>query len=180
MRPAILVALLPLIGSPALGQQPASGDSGVTEASGSGPADEKGGETVPVGPDGQIVFRSIIGDKPLDLDERPAEEMTEAVTEFRRTGENPHSGDEEAIAEGKLLYSRLCQACHLPSGTGRIGPSLADEQWRHQRLETEVGRFEIIYGGGAGAMQAFSHRIDPDEILKVMAYIDTFREPASD
>ena len=41
------------------------------------------------------------------------------------------------------------------------------------RTDTEVGRFEIIYGGGAGAMQPFGRNISEDEVLKVMAYIDT-------
>jgi cytochrome c-L len=31
--------------------------------------------------------------------------------------------------------------------------------------------FEIIYAGGAGAMQAFGRRLGQDEILKVMAYV---------
>ena len=123
----------------------------------------------------EIVFRSVVGDKPMTLDMRPDQEITPAVEEFRRTGLNPYAGNEEATAEGKQIYAKLCQSCHLATGEGRIGPSLTDDQWNHPRLDTDVGRFEIIYGGGAGAMQAFGRRIDQDEILKVMAYIDSFR-----
>ena len=32
-----------------------------------------------------------------------------------------------------------------------------------------------LTGGGAGAMQPFGRRIGQEDILKVMAYIDTFR-----
>ncbi len=124
---------------------------------------------------GEVDFRTIVGDKPIKFEFRPDQEITPAVEKFHQTGTNPYAGDEQAIAEGKKTYAKLCQSCHLPNGTGRIGPSLADSEWNHPRLDTEVGRFEIIYAGGAGAMQAFGRRIDQDEILKVMAYIDTFR-----
>jgi mono/diheme cytochrome c family protein len=33
--------------------------------------------------------------------------------------------------------------------------------------------FEIIYGGSAGAMQGFHGRLDQDDILHIMAYIET-------
>lgn len=122
---------------------------------------------------GPVELRTIIGDKPIEI---PAEKATEPFEQFRQTGQNPFAGDEAALAEGKKLYAKLCQACHLPDGAGRIGPSLKDDQWRHPRLDTEAGRFEIIHSGGAGAMQAFHNRMSIDEILKVMAYIDTFRQ----
>lgn len=124
-------------------------------------------------PDGPIEFRTILGKRPITI---PEDKVTPAFEEFRETGENPFKGDEDALAEGKKIYDRLCQACHLKGGEGRIGPSLNDENWRHEQTATEVGRFEIVYSGGAGAMQAFSSRLSLDEILKVMAYTDTFRE----
>ena len=168
MRPSGIIVLGLLAAGPALGQQQAV-EGG--EPTGSPPADA-GVET---NEGGEVVFRSVIGDKPLDFELRPDQEITPAVEEFHRTGANPYAGDEAAMADGKKVYAKLCQSCHLPTGEGRIGPSLADDQWNHPRLDTEVGRFEIIYGGGAGAMQAFGRRIDQDEILKVMAYIDSFR-----
>jgi cytochrome c-L len=130
--------------------------------------------TDPAGaPETPLEFRTIVGDNPIEI---PEDEVTPAFEEFRQTGANPFAADEAAIAEGKTIYARICQACHLPDGSGRIGPSLRDDEWRHPRLETEAGRFEIIHSGGAGAMQAFHTRMSLDEILKVMAYIDTFRE----
>lgn len=123
--------------------------------------------------DGPIEFRTILGKRPIAI---PEDKVTPAFEEFRETGENPFKGDDDALAEGKKLYDRLCQACHLKGGEGRIGPSLNDDDWRHEQTATEVGRFEMIHSGGAGAMQAFDSRLSLDEILKVMAYIDTFRE----
>ena len=153
MRASTLLAVVALAAIPALAQQSAPGQSA----------------TAATGP---VEFRTVVGDKPIEI---AADKVTPAFEAFRQTGANPFAGDEAAIAEGKKLYAKLCQACHLPDGSGRIGPSLRDEQWRHAGLETEAGRFEIIHSGGAGAMQAFSRRMSLDQILQVMAYIDTFR-----
>jgi cytochrome c-L len=123
-----------------------------------------------------IEFLNALTNKPLEFKYRTSQTLTEAVTEFHETGQNPYAGQQAAIDAGEEIYKQYCQACHLKDGTGRIGPNLTDEKWKRDRTDTEIGRFEIIYGGGAGAMQAFGRRIDQDEILKVMAYIDTFRE----
>jgi cytochrome c-L len=118
----------------------------------------------------ELRFRDPLNDEPLDI---PREDVSPAVAEFHRTGENPYAGDEQAIAEGGALYKRWCQPCHLPDGTGRIGPNLVDEQWRYERTGTDVGKFEIVYAGGAGAMQAFGQRLSQDEILRLVAFLDT-------
>lgn len=120
-------------------------------------------------------FRHILDDEPLEFEFRPDQEITAAVETFHATGANPYNGDDDALADGKKLYKKYCQGCHLKDGSGRIGPSLTDNKWKYPRLETEVGRFEIIYAGGAGAMQAMGRRMDQDDILKVMTYIDTLR-----
>lgn len=123
-----------------------------------------------------IEFLNALNGKPLELKYRPDQVLTPAVEEFHQTGVTPYAQQAEAIADGQKVYKKLCQACHLADGTGRIGPNLTDEQWTRARTDTEVGRFEIIYGGGAGAMQALGKRMDQDDILKIMAYIDTFRD----
>lgn len=124
----------------------------------------------------KIEFKHALTDKPIEFKYRKSQEIGPEVKTFYRTGSNPYSGDPDAIAAGKKVYKKLCQACHLKDGTGRIGPNLTDETWLRKRADTDIGRFEIIYAGGAGAMQAFGRRIDQDDILKVMAFIDTFRE----
>jgi len=123
-----------------------------------------------------IDLRHALTGKPLELKYRTDQKLTEAVTAFHQTGENPYAGDSAAIEAGAKVYKKYCQSCHLKDGSGRIGPNLTDDAWQRERTDTEVGRFEIIYGGGAGAMQAFGRRMDQDDILKVMAFIDTFRD----
>ena len=115
--------------------------------------------------------------EPLEIELRPEQTITPAVEQFHETGANPYAGDQQAIAEGKTIYERWCQACHMPDGSGRIGPNLNDDQWQHTRSSTAQGKFEIIYAGGAGAMQAFGDRLDQDEILKLIAFVDTLRKP---
>ncbi len=124
-----------------------------------------------------VSFLNALDNSPLEFKYRTDQKITEAVQTFHQTGENPYAGDAGAIADGQKVYKKLCQSCHLKDGKGRIGPNLTDDQWKRERTGTEVGRFEIIYGGGAGAMQAFGRRIDQDDILKVMAFIDTLRTP---
>lgn len=125
----------------------------------------------------QVVFRHPLDDHVLDV-EMPegGTPAGDAVRRFHETGENPYLGDPDAIAEGKRHYQRYCQACHLPDGTGRIGPNLVDEVFKYPRNGTDVGYFETIYGGAAGAMQAFGNRLGQDEILAVIAYIHSLEE----
>jgi cytochrome c-L len=121
-----------------------------------------------------VVFRHALDNSPLEVVPRPGEQETEAVKAFKKTGQNPYNGDAEALAEGKRLYATYCQMCHLPDGSGRMGPSLTDPQHVHERITTDVGLFEVIYGGASGAMQPFSKRMTQDQILKSMAYLRTF------
>lgn len=121
-----------------------------------------------------LEFTHVLDDSPLDVNTpRAAEEFTEAVEEMHVTGKNSYSGDADAIDQGRQLYKRWCQGCHMPDGSGRIGPPLHDENVRHERAATDKGKFEIIYGGAAGAMQPFGKRLKQDEILHVMAFLET-------
>jgi cytochrome c-L len=94
------------------------------------------------------------------------------VENFHCTGENAYNADQAAIAEGKTLF-RLCASCHGPNGEGRIGPSLIDENVKYERVATEHGEFEVVYGGAAGAMQPMGRRFTQDEILKIMGYVES-------
>lgn len=114
-------------------------------------------------------------EKPLKLKHRKKQVITDAVTQFHETGANPYAGDKAALDDGGKLYQKRCKACHAADGSGKVGPSLQDEEWMYARTDTEVGRFEIIYGGGKGSMRGFGRQMDQDDILKVMAYIDLFR-----
>jgi len=136
-------------------------------------------DSAPEKKDGKVVFRHVLDNAPIEFEFKPDQEITEAVETFHRTAENPYSGDDEAITDGEKLYDRLCKACHLEDGTGRIGPNLVDDKYGYDDVATDKGKFEIIYAGGAGAMQAFGRRITQDEILRVMAYLDELKAGAS-
>lgn len=128
----------------------------------------------PASPSEPLTFGHVFDDAPLDVTTpRSGETFTAAVEAFHVTGENPYSGDAEAIAAGKRLYDRHCQACHLPDGSGRMGPALIDDDYRYPRVATDKGFFEVLYGGAAGAMQTFGRRLDQDELLQIMAYVET-------
>jgi cytochrome c-L len=126
------------------------------------------------GAENGVEFRDPLTDEPLEIELPP--DASEEVKTFFQTGENPYHGDEQAIAEGQQLYNRWCASCHMPDGSGRLGPSLVDDTWKYERAETPVGQFEIIYAGATGAMQPFKDRLSPEEILKIIAYTDHLRE----
>jgi len=102
--------------------------------------------------------------------------LTDAVKTFHATGRNLYAGDGKVLAEGKQLYLSWCQGCHLPDGTGRIGPSLVGDSFTYDRVSSDVGMFEVIYGGAAGAMQPFSKRISQDQMLKIIAYVRSLKK----
>jgi cytochrome c(L) len=121
-------------------------------------------------------FRHPLDNTALKLDKMAGETITQQVTEFHRTQKNPYSGSRAAITAGKAAYQQWCAACHLENGTGRIGSSLVDTQVTYPRVNTDTGMFEVIYAGATGAMQAFGNRISQDEILKIMAHMETLKQ----
>lgn len=126
---------------------------------------------------GDIVFHGVDNSQ-LDLTPKPGEIETEAVKQFKATGRNPYLRDSEALVEGRRLYQARCQACHGPDGKGRSAPSLVADEPLYSRVTTDVGLFEIIYGGASGAMQPFARQgLRQDSILKIMAYARTLKRP---
>jgi cytochrome c-L len=125
----------------------------------------------------EIVFRHALDNSVLQVKPQSNEVETEAVKEFKATGKNPYQGNGQALAGGKTLYEENCQACHLPDGSGRMGPSLINGNWVRERAATDVGMFEIIYGGASGAMQSFARRgMTQDEMLRVIAYVRSLKK----
>jgi cytochrome c-L len=57
-----------------------------------------------------------------------------------------------------------------------MGSNLVDAQFTYPRVRTDTGLFEVIYGGATGAMQAFGDRVSQDEILKIMAHLETLKK----
>jgi cytochrome c-L len=127
-----------------------------------------------------IKFTSAFDDSPLELKPLPNEQITKAVKSFTETGINPYKNDANALAEGKKLYLENCQACHMPDGSGHIGPSLIGETHHYPRFATDQGIFEIVYGGASGAMQPFGRLLTQDQVLRVTAFVRTLKkQPAA-
>jgi len=126
----------------------------------------------------EATYRHVLDGSPIEVPTTDPE-LSAAVKGFHETGENPYVGDAETVADGKEIYqAQQCGACHMPDGSGRIGPSFLDDQWNYDYTATMRGRFAIVYAGGAGAMQAFGDRLSQDQILKVLAYIEKLRGAA--
>ena len=124
-----------------------------------------------------IEFKNALTNAPLDVKPKTGEVETDAVKSFKSTGENPYNGDAAVLEAGKKLYTTNCGACHLPDGTGRIGPNIIDDTVVRERVGTDLGMFEIIYGGGSGAMQSFHRRgMVQDDMLKIMAYVRSLKK----
>lgn len=127
--------------------------------------------------EGGPTYRHVLDGAPLEVP-TDAANLGAAVKRFHETGENPFVSDPQALNEGAEIYASTCAACHMPDGSGRIGPSFLDDDWTYDYTSTMRGRFAIVYGGGAGAMQAFADRLSQDEILKVLAYIEKLQAQA--
>ncbi len=120
-----------------------------------------------------VEFRHVFDNSLLDVSPKPDEQFTEAVREFHRTGQNPYTGKPESLEEGKQLYGEFCQGCHMPNGQGGMGPPLIGDKHIYPRIITDVGLFDVVFGGASGAMQPFGLRMTQDQILKAMAYVRT-------
>jgi cytochrome c-L len=121
-------------------------------------------------------FASVVDGSPLEIKPLAGETITDAVKAFYANGENPYKSDPAAIADGKKIYLANCQACHMPDGSGRIGPSLIGDTHNYDRFTTDKGIFEIVYGGATGAMQPFGKRLTQDDVLRVTAYVRTLKK----
>ncbi len=85
---------------------------------------------------------------------------------------NPFENQPSAIQDGKILYQKMnCVYCHQFKGTGLIGPSLANGQWRYGGRPSEI--FKSIYEGRPQGMPAWGEAMPTDKIWQVVAYIQS-------
>lgn len=160
--------LLSLAWSQTSGGESGGGQSAATATAAQPAGSETGGA-------GGVVFQDPLDNSPLEVPLPEDDTLTEAVAQFHKTGENIYDGDADALAAGKKLYAQWCQACHLTDGSGRIGPSFIDDRYNYPRTDTAVGKFEMVWAGGTGAMQSFADRLSQDQILEIIAHINSLR-----
>lgn len=85
---------------------------------------------------------------------------------------NPYAGHPEAVAEGKALFVRMnCAGCHGYEAKGGMGPNLQDGYWRYGGAP--VSLFKSIYEGRPQGMPAWNPALPPDDIWKLVAYLES-------
>lgn len=85
---------------------------------------------------------------------------------------SPYQGNPQAIAEGHALYIRMnCAGCHAYTGKGNMGPSLVDNEWRYGGYPVQI--YRSIHDGRAQGMPAWGAALPPQEIWKLVAFIQS-------
>ena len=85
---------------------------------------------------------------------------------------NPLRGQAEAVAQGHALFVRMnCAGCHGYGATGGMGPNLQDGYWRYGGAPVSI--FKSIYEGRPQGMPAWNPALPPEEIWKLVAYIES-------
>ncbi|MEZ4728468.1 MAG: c-type cytochrome [Caldilineaceae bacterium] len=99
--------------------------------------------------------------------QKPSDQEAEAATPM--TTPEPLS-DEELIAQGEAIYTRVCAACHQADGQGVAGayPALAGNPFVTGEDPTPMLR--VIFTGRAG-MPHFRDYLTEQEIASVVSYI---------
>lgn len=94
---------------------------------------------------------------------------------------NPYAGNPQAVMAGKALYVKMnCAGCHAYNAQGNMGPDLTDTYWRYGGLPIQI--YKSIHDGRPQGMPAWGTALPPQEIWKLVAYIQSFggSMPASD
>lgn len=78
------------------------------------------------------------------------------------------------ISNGKEVYAGKCASCHGMDGGGMIGPNLTDAYWIHGGSIEQI-KMTIEKGVLEKGMLAWKGVISDDEIINVVAYIDSLK-----
>lgn len=119
----------------------------------------------------EITFRHAVTGETLTFEYGKAGGDTDAFKKFKETGKNPYNTDQAMIEKGHSLYLSACSGCHGHEAEGKLGPGLADDYWTYPRGATDVGLFEILWGGAQGMMGPQSTNLNSDEMLQIMAWL---------
>lgn len=85
---------------------------------------------------------------------------------------NPYGDNPQAVQQGHELFVRMnCAGCHGYDATGGMGPNLGDTYWRYGGSPAAI--FKSIYEGRPQGMPAWNPALPPDEIWKLVAYIES-------
>ena len=86
--------------------------------------------------------------------------------------------DKDETESSQLLYERFCLACHGPQGKGDgpmgeiLTPRATDLTSQKTRAKSDADLLKIIRDGTRNTvMPPFEHRLTPDELRGIVAYI---------
>ena len=92
---------------------------------------------------------------------------------------NPFEGDEQAIAEGAVLFRQNCVGCHGARGRGGKGPDLTDTRWLHGSRDEDI--FRVVRRGVRGTtMKQIIPIFNDDKVWQIVAFIRSLARPAAD
>jgi cytochrome c oxidase cbb3-type subunit III len=95
-----------------------------------------------------------------------------SVSTVDETIVNPLRDNPQAQQEGHELYIKMnCAGCHGYTAEGAMGPDLTDKYWRYGGTPAEI--YKSIYEGRPQGMPAWGDALPPQEIWKLVAYIQT-------
>lgn len=85
---------------------------------------------------------------------------------------NPFHDAPQAVTQGRELFVRMnCAGCHGYEAKGGMGPNLQDGYWRYGGAPVQL--FKSIYEGRPQGMPAWNPALPPDEIWKLVAYLQS-------
>ena len=88
---------------------------------------------------------------------------------------NPFEGQASAVATGAKLYVGYnCIDCHGADGSGAMGPSLADGRWHFGGSASAI--YESIAQGRPDGMPAWGSLLPPDQIWKLVSYVQSLEK----
>src|SRR5581483_9190057 len=89
---------------------------------------------------------------------------------------NPYAGDEAAITQGRSTFRARCSSCHGEDGNGGRAPELTSGHFASGDRDSDVYR-AISAGVPNSEMPAWSTRLKPDEIWRVVAFLRASQRP---
>ena len=111
--------------------------------------------------------------------ERESVELEARYKAIRHANEptnNPYHGDAVAIAKGAETWATICVACHLPEGTGLVGPSLVDGYSKYGNSDADL--FKTVAEGRPLGMPPWGPGLGTEKIWQVLAYLETMPKRA--
>ena len=128
--------------------------------------DRSQGGSTQVAAQNASVDPNLIGNLPL------GDVAGAAMSRLAPSISNPYESNPQAIASGHELFVRMnCAGCHGYDAKGGMGPNLTDTYWRYGGVPADV--FKSIYEGRPQGMPAWNPALPPDDIWKLVAYIES-------